>query len=507
MSIYAQEANNEPAEVIGSIDVSDNRIPPIQVTNYTKIPIKVKDAFGIPWGNLSTNLPILSRYVWPIIHPSWKPLLGFSQLRFETEVVEGDPRGWYHRVNPSSIAEADSGRSYDLLLEVKTDDIAVDYAVVIGIKATRLTGDGQELGVSYIYVPVKASSLNNIKMTAQEFSKEIGPYTYTTFHADISNYGYYRDMFQLEFETDDDLRVMSPNKVIVLDAGETKQVSIDVLTPDKTFDIGTPYEIHVYAKSSSDPNQVHVASLRVISKGMYISPLIFIIATPIIIIIVLFFIFFIYLKDKRDREQFGKPNKPWTIPAEKKYLQELKEKDSKKYEEALKMMHDEYQSSLDWYQSNKQYELGKDGFDNGTIVGKILNLIPLPSKKSEKEVVEQKPVEDKKPKKKVEKKAEKQPEKQPEEVKEEPSEKETISIKKSFSKGLNFFKKDKEDSSEQEKSEKIIQDESKIQEEVDESEEISDVDIEKERAELKKQKTLLKIKRAQERQKRKLSKL
>jgi hypothetical protein len=59
-----------------------------------------------------------------------------------------------------------------MTLEVKTDDIAVDYAVVVGVKVIRVAPSGEDIGVSYIYIPVKASSLNNLKMTAGFTTKE-----------------------------------------------------------------------------------------------------------------------------------------------------------------------------------------------------------------------------------------------------------------------------------------------------------------------------------------------
>jgi len=44
-----------------------------------------------------------------------------------------------------------------------------------------------------------------------------------------------------------------------------------------------------------------------------------------------------------------RPDKPWEIPEEKAYLDKLKKTDEEKYNEILKMMHEEYKSALLWY--------------------------------------------------------------------------------------------------------------------------------------------------------------
>ena len=218
ITVTAEDEGMDPSEVVAYLDTPTNIVPAIQVSNFTSIDITVVDAFGIPWEQLSTGrYRFMAKYVWPIIHPNWKPFLGFTALQFEPEVVEGDGRGWFTKVTPSAIANADQGKIYNITLDVKVDDISVDYAVVIGIKVTRLDVFGQEFGVSYIYVPVKSSQLNNIKMNFDETTKEAAPKSYVTYTAEITNRGYYRGMFELKFDNDDEMYVSTSNKVIVLE--------------------------------------------------------------------------------------------------------------------------------------------------------------------------------------------------------------------------------------------------------------------------------------------------
>jgi len=349
ISVNAQEDPEESAEIVAYIDTPNNRIPPIGIANWTVINIKVLDAYGINWTLLSTSFPILSQYVWPIIHPTWKPFLGYSTLRFETEIVEGNPKGWYTKVTPSAIPNADQGRKYDLRLEVQTDDIAVDYAVVVGIKTTRVNVFGVDSGVSYIYIPVKASALNNIKMETTITNKEASPFSYVYFDLNMKNYGYYRDMFSLEFEAENGLIVASTKQIFVLDPGDTDDIRISILTPEKLFDQGTPSKIDIYAKSSEDQTLTLVGTIVVVTKGIYISPLTIIIAIPILFLIILIYLIFFILKDKRDVKNYGKPDKPWDLSVEKKYLEELKKKDKDEYIKIIDMMKDEYKSSLLYY--------------------------------------------------------------------------------------------------------------------------------------------------------------
>lgn len=545
-SVTAQDVTiDDPAEVVALIDEPNNEIPAIKVTEYTTINVTVRDAFGIPWEQLSTNMPILAKYIWPILHPSWKPFLGFSSLRFETEIVNGDERGWFHYVEPSAIANADQGRIYNLTLYAKTDDISVDYAVVIGIKVTRLNVYGEEFGVSYIYVPVKSSQLNNVRMNLADTSKEATPKSYVTYEGQITNYGYYRGMFELEFEHDEDLTVSTPNQLIVLESGETKNVQIQVLTAEKLFDVGTPYEIIIRAKSSGDPEPVHVGTIRVISQGLYISPLALIIAVPIIILLLIVFIVFYILKDKRDREIFGKPDKPWDLPEEKEYLKKLKKEDTEKYQQVMDMMKQEYQSSLLWWKSVQQKSDRKTGFSFLDVFSKLRNK-PKETKETTEEKEEEKQktkVVKEKPKKSKSEKEQEKPAEEEEESKEKPSEKETASTKGKilsssiFKKLSSGFKKwftvpeEEKQKMQQAKEEKELQEQAKQEQKKKELEEtVQDIleepedDYEqeldrieeqqknkqsqkaKEQKKVEKQKAMKRIKRAEEKQRNKVNK-
>ena len=427
-SAYAQDEISEPAEIIGTIETQNNRVPSIGVSEWTTINVTVRDAAGINWTRLSTLFPFQTKYLWPIIHPTWKPFLGLSSLRFEPEIIEGNPRGWYTKITPSAILEADQGKIYNLKLEVKTDDIAVDYAVVVGIKVTRTNIYGEDSGESYIYIPVKASALNNIKMEVKDAitTKETAPHSQTHFDVTVKNRGYYKAMFKLEFIKENGIKVAASKQLFVLNPDESQNLRIDVLTLEKFYDMGTPSTIEIYATSSGDPNPMHIGTVVVITKGIYISPLIGMILIPIIIIIILIYFIFFYLKQKREQELFGKPEKPWNIPVERKHLEELKQKDKEAYEKERSMMEDEYKSAMLWYDSyhqsiKQEKQIGKSKQLNL----KVNEFFKKPENKKvkpEKKKEEKQPKKEKKPEKKVEKpkeKKEEKPKETPEIVKEQ----------------------------------------------------------------------------------------
>jgi uncharacterized membrane protein len=409
LPVHAQETITEPAEVVGTL--TDPKIPSIKTAEWTTINLTILDGYGIPWANISKNMPILSKYIWPIIFPSWKNLLGYSALRFEPEIIDGDPRGWYTKITPSAIATADQGKIYNLKLEVKTDDIAVDYAVVVGVKVTRVAPSGEDIGVSYVNIPVKASPFNNLKMTAGFTTKETSPRSHVTIDISLTNRGYYRDMFSLKFVEESGATIFASQQVIVLDPEETQQVRIDILTPEKFFDLGTPNIINIYATSISDPNPAPIGSFVIVTKGFYFSPLIGIVLIPIILIIVIIFLFWFFIKERRDIEHFGKPQKPWNILEEKTYLQDLKQDDKKAYALERQMMKDEYKSSMLWYRdyrkAMKQESIKEEPTQKETLGKKLSGLFKKPKTTS---------VQKEKPKKKSSILLKKSPEKPKKEV-------------------------------------------------------------------------------------------
>jgi phosphate/sulfate permease len=158
-------------------------------------------------------------------------------------------------------------------------------------------------------------------------------------------------------------------------------LKINIFTPEKFFDLGTPNKIEIYATSSGDLNPIHIGTIVVITKGIFISPLAGMIAAPIIIFLIIIYILFFYNRNKKQRELFGKPDKPWNLSEERKYLKKLKEEDKEEYKKVRKMMQDEYKSALLWYVSYRNDVSERSGSNNG-----ILNNFFKKSKKDDKSI-------------------------------------------------------------------------------------------------------------------------
>ena len=360
--VFAQdeEAPEYPAEINAKI-IGD--IPPIQVSKWTQIDIEISDAFGIDYGMLSETIPRwVMEIIWPL-NPSFpqpvKRYLGPLSIELDPEIIRGNSEGWEVRMASESsvIAETISGDVHNITLEVLVDDSSIDNSVIVGIKCTRKDTFGEPIGYSYVNVPVKASPTNYIKMESlEESTKEAAPKTLVDFTLDIKNEGYYKDVFEFEIEEENGLMGLMNQQAVTMMPGETKRVTLEILTPEKLFDPGTPNEIRVYVKSTGNTTRTLVGSLIVVTRGFYISPLVGIIAAPILAFVLIGYIGFVWYKDKRDRELLGKPDKPWKIPIEKENLERLKEKDSEEYQKVMDMMKQEYESALLWWKSLHQGE-------------------------------------------------------------------------------------------------------------------------------------------------------
>jgi len=372
LPVQAQEEEESSAEVNAYIP---GVIPPIQVTKWTSINITLNDAFGIDWERLSGGLlPVLSgifgdqinvlymNVFWslnPLFPRNVKRFMGYTKIRLEPEIVEGNSKGWYLKVTPNFIPEANPGRNYTISLEARADDSAIDYSVVAGIKCTRIDTIGGEIGSSYIYVPIKASPTNYVKMYAVNTKKNAGPKSMVYFTFDITNEGYYKDVFQFDLEEENGLLALTNEQAVALNPGETRAITVGVLTPEKFWDPGTPNKIDVQIYSIGDPTRTLVGSLVVYTEGIYISPLVIIIAAPIIIILAIIYLIFFYRREKKEKEVFGKPQKPWTIPEERKHLEELKQKNKEQYEKERQMMEEEYKSAILWFKNYREAERQK----------------------------------------------------------------------------------------------------------------------------------------------------
>ncbi|HDM67108.1 MAG TPA: hypothetical protein ENG62_01820, partial [Thermoplasmatales archaeon] len=348
LSSISISKGEEPAEVNMYVD---GDIPSIQVSNWTNINLVIVDRTGINWTYFQKAFSWQVKYLWPVVHPEWRRFLGYTSLKVEAEVVEGDPNGWHLRFNRSTITGTTTSFKHRLQLQAMIDDSAIDYSVVVGIKCTRYDVYGAEMGSSYLYLPLKASPLSNIHMSISSVEKTAPPKSISTFTFSVVNKGDYEEMIGFNIKTDrEDLIAILDTQTIVIDPKEAKQVTLRVLTPPILMDFGTPHKIEIYAYPINEKGEeTLIGSVTVVTEGFYISPLIWIIGLPLVFLGIIGYLSLHWYIERRDQELYGKPIKPWLIPEEKEYLRELKKKDRKEYYKTLQMMKQEYQSALLWY--------------------------------------------------------------------------------------------------------------------------------------------------------------
>ena len=166
----------------------------------------------------------------------------------------------------------------------------------------------------------------------------------------LQNQGNYNDTFGFRIKSKNNNIQLATPFYITLAPGEIKQTYLGISSPQSAFDYGTFHEIIIETYSIDNPD-VTIAERQVFleTKGIYVSEIQGIGLIFLTIIIILAVAFFIHRRRIYIEKYCIKPDKPWEIPSEKKYLDKLKKSNKEKHDEVFQMMQDEYDSSLLWY--------------------------------------------------------------------------------------------------------------------------------------------------------------
>ena len=141
--------------------------------------------------------------------------------------------------------------------------------------------------------------------------------------------------------------------------GYVRHAYIGLIPKPIFYDPGTLH-VKIQLYSHEQPNVILAnGTISVYTQGLNIGGVVnfeYIWELIIILIIILsFYILNIFVRRLRYAKVFKKPEKPWEIIEEKKYLEKLqKQKKLKEFNNSLKMMRDEYRSSLLWYKYHKK---------------------------------------------------------------------------------------------------------------------------------------------------------
>jgi len=179
---------------------------------------------------------------------------------------------------------------------------------------------------------------------------EIHPYEVMSIPVTIKNLGNHNDTFNFRVSTTDKNMIIAAPPAITLEPGEEDQALIGVAAPRTFRSVGDVSSIYLEAYSIDDPENVFKNTITLITTGVHFSGGNIYSGVLIFIILLIVAVFLLLLLKKRRGKMSKKPDKPWDIPEEKEYLEKLKKKDKKKYNEVLKMMNDEYESARLWHQ-------------------------------------------------------------------------------------------------------------------------------------------------------------
>jgi len=309
-NLLAEEIELGDAEINAYIERS-GELPSIKVDKWSSINITIVDVFSMNWtlfkGKFfNWNEPlkyIYNKVIWSFLFSRGldRPLnsfLGYTSLSFSPEVISSNPKGWYVKINPNVIVNTTTGKKSYINLDIKIDEAPVDYSVIIRINCTRLDTFGLPYGYSYINIPFKAHPAHYITMELDEKIGYAGLNNLTNFQVNLTNNGYYKDTFFFNLNYSKDIICNADNQVLVLESGETKPITINILTPEKIIDFGTPYQIDISTYSIGDSSNKLIGTYTLITQGVYFSKLFLIYLYPIIITII-FILIYIGLKKRK----------------------------------------------------------------------------------------------------------------------------------------------------------------------------------------------------------------
>ena len=214
----------------------------------------------------------------------------------------------------------------------------------------RYSGITEEV-VQYLNILVKVEDLHNAEIIPPE-PLVLGPNEITTVPIQVENLGNRIDTFNFDLNTNNtnkDVLVIAPPPSLTIEPGEIGTVYMSIATPHTINDPGTTHPIDIEMYSIKQPNIVFTNTVTVTTRGMSVSEANLFYSLFIFGIIIVFLVIIFYFRKMKMSSICTKPDKPWKIEEEQKYLEELKEKDKDEYNEILEMMNDEYKSSLLWY--------------------------------------------------------------------------------------------------------------------------------------------------------------
>ncbi len=190
--------------------------------------------------------------------------------------------------------------------------------------------------------------------SAQSF--DLGPREVGAAGLIVTNVGVFPRFFEAQVaENPCDLRVTPPPTTII-PGRQSGVMSFSIQGPeDSLLYLSENCSLRLTVIATDNPDREVGAIVSVVVNGWYVDPTWVFWTIGAIVAMVLLLLFVASRKARIEEELLGKPQKPWTIPVEKVYLERLKEEDPHAYYVVRHyLMEDEYRSALLWYHAFKR---------------------------------------------------------------------------------------------------------------------------------------------------------
>ncbi len=289
-SVIAENTANESDAQINAYITKAGELPLIDTSNWTGINLTIEDTIGMNWSLFKDNFfndsrPIYKLYnlfVWSLLFNKKlgvpiQNYLGYCSLRFKVDTSSEETQGWFTRITPNTITNTTTGKKHDIELEVKIKDAPVSNSIILRLNCTRYDAAGLFYGTTFIDIPLKANPEEFIAIEINTNKTYAVPNEKVTLRAFFTNNGFYKDTFFFILDAPSELVTNMNDQVVVLESGERRNITFNVLAPDDIIDFGTPYLISLSAYSSSNEFIHPIGSYTVIVRGVHGNHLTFLI--------------------------------------------------------------------------------------------------------------------------------------------------------------------------------------------------------------------------------------
>ncbi len=273
------------------------------------------------------------------------------------EVVSGHAEGWTISPMPDFKTFAGDSQTGRFIVQPRTtvDEPYLELRIT-AIMTDQQTGTQVNGSLSLTFF----TPGQQVFSAQPRGSTDLSPGQAATVSVAINHLGLLPRTFDAELlENPCDLKIVPFPTVTIQEKG-TQVLTFDVQGPEEKFWYffeDCSMALGVYAVDDSD--RVVRVTLSTTVNGGYVDPVWIFWALAAITAVVLIVFFVLRRKAIIEEELLGKPQKPWTIPVERVYLEHLEQKDPRAaYVVRHFLMEEEYQSALLWYKGYKKATKG-----------------------------------------------------------------------------------------------------------------------------------------------------